>query len=191
MLQCAICYDDISDKSKCVKTPCGHSFHNECLTHWLIKKDNCPICRFQFGENVVEESDEEFEDDEPYVIDIFSNLVNCNLSNKDLSYNVNNTIHYIIDDINNDVEENNRENDFWIEEGNVKFTEVEIKTKQQSVNIYIEYINELNLVTIEMLNKPFNPINKKIRNNNIKTQNWRFKKHNQRQYSRKTKKHRF
>ena len=187
MIQCAICYDNIVDKNKCVKTPCGHCYHNECLTHWLLKKDNCPICRFQFG--ITEESDdEEFEDDEPYMIDIFSNLVNCNLSNKNLSYHVKNIIHDIIEDLETPEENTISEDNIWIEDGNIKFTEFEIKTKQQSINIYIECDNEFKCVSIEVLNKTYNPIHKKIRNKNIKTQNWRFKKHNQRQFSRKSRK---
>ena len=191
MLQCSICYDDITDKNTCVKTPCGHCFHNECLTHWLLNKDNCPICRFQFGETEVDDYDEEFDDDEPYIIDIFSNLINCNLSNKSLSQYIKNTIHDIIDDLDETLEENNEQDNIWVDEGNIKYTELEIKTKQQSVNIYVEFNTDSNLVRIEMLNKTYNPINKKIRDKHIKTQNWRFKKHNQRRFSRKTRKLKF
>ena len=139
----------------------------------------------------IDDYDEEFDDDEPYIIDIFSNLINCNLSNKSLSQYIKNTIHDIIDDLDETLEENNEEDNIWVDEGNIKYTELEIKTKQQCVNIYVEFNNESKFVRIEMLNKTFNPINKKIRNNNIKTQNWRFKKHNQRQFSRKTKKYEF
>lgn len=189
MIQCAICYDDISNEKTCVKTPCGHCFHNECLTHWLLTKDNCPICRFQFGETNEEEDDydEDFSD-EPYIVDIFSNLVNCNLSDKNLSYHVRNTICDIIDDIENNQDEITNEDNIWVEAGNIKFTEVEIKTKQQKINIYVEFNDEFKIVSIEMLNKTYNPINKTIRNKNIRTQNWRFKKNNQRQFSRKIRK---
>ena len=191
MFQCSICYDDILDKNTCVKTPCGHCFHNECLTHWLLEKDNCPICRFQFGETKDPEDDYDEDNDEGYIIDIFSNLINCNLSNKSLSYHVKNTIYDIIDDLDETLEENNEEDKKWADDGNIKYTELEIKTKQQSVNIYVEFNTDSNLVRIEMLNKTYNPINKKIRDKHIKTQNWRFKKHNQRRFSRKTRKIKF
>jgi hypothetical protein len=193
MAHCAICYDDITDEKSCVKTPCGHCFDNECLTQWLLKKDTCPICRFKFGETKVDyDEDEEDDEDEPYTVDIFSNLLNCNFSNKNLSYNIKNTIDDIIDDLDESLEENNNEEDnIWTEYGDIKFTEFEIKTKQQTVNIYVEFIDEYKLIRIEMLNKTFNAVNKKIRNKNTKTQNWRFKKHNQRQVSRKNKKYRF
>ncbi|KAK1053927.1 hypothetical protein LTS16_000958 [Friedmanniomyces endolithicus] len=25
--------------------PCGHTFHTECIKHWLGQSDSCPICR--------------------------------------------------------------------------------------------------------------------------------------------------
>jgi len=40
---CPICLDN-NDHESCT-LPCRHHFHKKCLTKWLIKKKQCPICR--------------------------------------------------------------------------------------------------------------------------------------------------
>jgi len=30
--------------------PCFHNFHKECITKWLEKKANCPVCKFNLLE---------------------------------------------------------------------------------------------------------------------------------------------
>ena len=27
---------------------CSHVFHAECMTNWLMKSDNCPLCRADY-----------------------------------------------------------------------------------------------------------------------------------------------
>jgi hypothetical protein len=58
-MSCSICMNDIVD---CVKTPCDHEFCNDCLTHWLMTKNSCPMCRYKLGEKEDEEDEEEDED---------------------------------------------------------------------------------------------------------------------------------
>ncbi|CAK7353522.1 unnamed protein product [Dovyalis caffra] len=45
---CHICPQEYSYGDPVVKTPCSHIFHGNCLTRWLSKAHNCPICRFKF-----------------------------------------------------------------------------------------------------------------------------------------------
>jgi hypothetical protein len=59
-MDCVICCDEIKDPDQMFKTPCGHVFHNSCLTPWFFKKPTCPVCRENFGdEDMDDESDEE------------------------------------------------------------------------------------------------------------------------------------
>lgn len=63
-MSCSICMSELKDS---ITTPCNHEFCNSCLTHWLMTKDSCPMCRHTLGEkkeqNYDEEEDEEEEDD--------------------------------------------------------------------------------------------------------------------------------
>ena len=60
-MTCSICMNDIVD---CMKTPCDHEFCNSCLTHWLLTKNSCPMCRYKLGEKEEEEDEEEEEEEE-------------------------------------------------------------------------------------------------------------------------------
>lgn len=40
--QCAICWDSLEVARK---LPCGHLFHNACLSSWLEQDSTCPTCR--------------------------------------------------------------------------------------------------------------------------------------------------
>ena len=65
MKTCAICCEDIQNKEDCFKTPCNHYMHNTCLTHWLLLKNTCPICRHNIcGSNDHEEDVEYYSEDE-------------------------------------------------------------------------------------------------------------------------------
>jgi len=49
--QCAICLNSLKTEQvqdpneKLYRTPCGHTFHSECLLEWSEKKLVCPYCR--------------------------------------------------------------------------------------------------------------------------------------------------
>ena len=54
--ECGICMEPITTKS--YKTQCWHSFHNKCLTQWLLQNSSCPLCRKEFGpKHTVQEDD--------------------------------------------------------------------------------------------------------------------------------------
>lgn len=49
---CAICMEELSvvdeEQQECsiyLETPCGHSFHRDCLLKWMEQKFLCPLCR--------------------------------------------------------------------------------------------------------------------------------------------------
>lgn len=42
---CAICLDPISTKKKCFAYICLHEFCYDCLTKWLERKNECPLCK--------------------------------------------------------------------------------------------------------------------------------------------------
>jgi hypothetical protein len=41
---CAICLSSLKDKPTRT-TPCGHTFHEQCLQEWLSRSNTCPFCR--------------------------------------------------------------------------------------------------------------------------------------------------
>ncbi|PHU04156.1 E3 ubiquitin-protein ligase MBR1 [Capsicum chinense] len=42
---CVICQSDYKDQESVGTLDCGHEYHAECITNWLIVKNNCPICK--------------------------------------------------------------------------------------------------------------------------------------------------
>lgn len=46
VLACAICLEEIvREKGDALALPCGHVFHEECVTAWLQRKQKCPTCQ--------------------------------------------------------------------------------------------------------------------------------------------------
>lgn len=55
--KCAIClstmhiirsHDDEDGNKKKVKLlPCGHAFHEDCITPWITRVSSCPLCKFE------------------------------------------------------------------------------------------------------------------------------------------------
>lgn len=62
-VECCICMDDIMS-TNCITTPCGHTFHANCLMkHTYMNNYTCPCCRAELVEKPSEESDDESDDD--------------------------------------------------------------------------------------------------------------------------------
>lgn len=43
MVECPICFDSVHIPS-CIK-PCDHMFCHKCISKWLKRCSNCPLCR--------------------------------------------------------------------------------------------------------------------------------------------------
>ena len=43
--ECSICIDDVNEGEMAMFLPCGHWFHERCVTLWLKEHNTCPICR--------------------------------------------------------------------------------------------------------------------------------------------------
>ena len=44
---CPICLGDLNENNSTKTTSCFHSFHEQCLTRWLVTANTCPMCRTQ------------------------------------------------------------------------------------------------------------------------------------------------
>ena len=52
MDSCSICLNS-TDTSNTIKLPkCGHSFHQGCISSWLLENTSCPLCRCQVYEEL-------------------------------------------------------------------------------------------------------------------------------------------
>ncbi|KAD6795145.1 hypothetical protein E3N88_06041 [Mikania micrantha] len=40
---CTVCLESLY--SSCKQAPCGHLYHADCITQWLLFRNSCPICR--------------------------------------------------------------------------------------------------------------------------------------------------
>ena len=49
---CAICLENFDALSDVKQLPvCHHVFHTNCLTEWLLRHGNCPMCRTRISSN--------------------------------------------------------------------------------------------------------------------------------------------
>jgi len=46
---CPICCCDWDLGESAKLMPCGHCFHEQCLTPWLVQRNSCPICRYELS----------------------------------------------------------------------------------------------------------------------------------------------
>ncbi|KAF9592754.1 hypothetical protein IFM89_017324 [Coptis chinensis] len=44
---CAICREDMVEGEEAGSFECLHIFHVKCMHEWIMKKPNCPMCRFE------------------------------------------------------------------------------------------------------------------------------------------------
>jgi hypothetical protein len=47
---CSICLSDYIDGDIVVCLPCGHIYHDACLSHWISRSIRCPLCRCNLEE---------------------------------------------------------------------------------------------------------------------------------------------
>lgn len=44
-ISCCVCQCDLELGEEVTRLPCAHLYHLDCLTEWLGKRSNCPLCR--------------------------------------------------------------------------------------------------------------------------------------------------
>jgi Ring finger domain len=50
---CSICLGEHEENETLVQLPCGHDFHEECITSWTSNHTKCPLCNFDLEAEVV------------------------------------------------------------------------------------------------------------------------------------------
>lgn len=48
---CAICLESYQEGESLRKMPCQHTFHKDCVDHWLESRTTCPYCRMDLRSN--------------------------------------------------------------------------------------------------------------------------------------------
>lgn len=54
---CQICQEDYGTEQAIFRTPCGHDFHNNCLSDYCESQNGnivCPVCRSDIGESCMD-----------------------------------------------------------------------------------------------------------------------------------------
>ena len=54
---CPICLQKLGYVCNIVKTQCNHKYHINCLSQWVKKKMDCPMCRIQLSIETIEKLD--------------------------------------------------------------------------------------------------------------------------------------
>ena len=45
---CSVCMEEFSLGQRAVAMRCQHTFHENCIVTWLLKKKCCPVCREKY-----------------------------------------------------------------------------------------------------------------------------------------------
>ena len=83
-IKCGICWEKIAFDNNVV-TPCRHHFCTTCFFRWLKEKQNCPVCRKEFGNNIVENREELLEEINESITANFQILRQLRISKRALS----------------------------------------------------------------------------------------------------------
>ncbi|KAJ5646328.1 ring finger protein [Penicillium lividum] len=49
--ECAICISNLQLGERATILPCGHMFHDVCITQWVTRNPSCPLCRQNITRN--------------------------------------------------------------------------------------------------------------------------------------------
>lgn len=47
---CSICLGEYEDDEKLIKLPCGHVYHEECISSWCTNHTRCPLCNYDLNQ---------------------------------------------------------------------------------------------------------------------------------------------
>lgn len=86
--RCAICLEQFENGDDiCVSynSNCRHIFHYECCFEWVVKNDECPICRRAFLSFVAEDDEQDDAESEDVSDDDYSGRSDANQEPRDFS----------------------------------------------------------------------------------------------------------
>lgn len=43
--KCSVCLSDLQEGDQVMKLPCFHTYHKDCISEWLVRKAECPVCK--------------------------------------------------------------------------------------------------------------------------------------------------
>ena len=162
---CGICLGTFTDSEKdIVRTPCGHLFHNKCITQWVMFNDTCPTCRKIFGET------QDFDNSVRQLYINFNSWDTCNISRDTEDY----CMHKIIPAIYNNHHK-------WLNQDYDIETSIKIKHKNNFMNEVVSFYitktdNNYEITFVEIdykvkSNYKFNSLNnKKLNKKKFKSQ---------------------
>ena len=174
---CNICFDNLN-KDVSIQTPCDHTFCNNCLTQWLLKNNNCPMCRHNLGEdkpqdiNISEDDDEEEFEDEGEILEgtvdkqTIKNI--RNIYNTHFRNYINQQLIVAV--------ENLGVEDIWQEIDGDYISVFRHTNKKQMVTTCLDYNSEYSHINIELFLRNMNHYNKRQNRKINKTEKWRTSK---------------
>ena len=157
---CSICLDEIEIKNGLKIRSCGHIFHKDCISEWVDKRNNCPLCRTVVKRkfDIYEKRYKGFYKSQKRILidDNYFYIFKCNhkkfelnkLLNVKVINNKNNGINNSIDSINNGINNsigsiNNDINSINYVKS-IKIKEKMKKKELQKINKYNEVMNLFN-----------------------------------------------
>ncbi|KIX97167.1 uncharacterized protein Z520_07281 [Fonsecaea multimorphosa CBS 102226] len=65
-VECVVCLEEYVDgESQVMSLPCGHEFHVDCITPWLVtRRRTCPICKGDVVRSMARQGMQRYDDDE-------------------------------------------------------------------------------------------------------------------------------
>ncbi|KAF5200077.1 Ring-h2 finger protein atl7 [Thalictrum thalictroides] len=74
--QCSVCLGDYQAEDRLQQIPvCGHTFHMDCIDHWLATHTTCPLCRLSLVPAAKSDSDPSHNQGEIQAIETVSGIV--------------------------------------------------------------------------------------------------------------------
>jgi len=156
---CSICCDNIKNECNGFKTPCNHYMHNTCLTHWLLLKNTCPVCRHDIYEPIIDNDFEEDNEQQNIIEDIKINFLNeIYTSSYDLILNALREIIYSLTLDEEEIQNFQFKNEWIFDETNNSYI-LKLNTRNDIINIIVDTDLQDNIL---YLNIQFVTICKKI-----------------------------
>ena len=152
MFTCNICQSTIHNKNK-FTTNCNHDFCNSCITHWLLLKDNCPMCRHDIVEQNKKKEDSDEEDSDYYIEWPDTNNYLSFNELQDIRKKYREEIYDMCDDMIDDINDNYLIDIEYNEKNNFYETEEEIDTKQKIIYIILKYFPDSDKMKVKFIFK--------------------------------------